>query len=372
MIPLVAPLYDTDDEDAVASAAARRTMGSGEVVASFERAVAERHGMAGGIATSSGTAALELALATLGAGDGDEVIFPSYTCVALLNATRAVRARERLVDNEAEPAGMRFNLDVDLAAAAANATTKAVIVPHAFGVPADVSRLVDAGTPLIEDVALSLGASIDGRPVGSRGDLTVISFHSTKVISTGEGGMLLARESAALERARDLNDVIAAQVRERTAGPDDVRGTYRRRFNFRMTDLSAALGLSQLRRLDSFIARRREIGDRYTEAFADLPVILPAAIARGAFYFRYMVDISPSGRSVADVLSGMAQRGIEVGRGVYPAVHQLLGSVGWGTTRAERCTERMVSVPVHPSLSKDDVRRVIDAFRSELVRRSAR
>ncbi|HLE42853.1 MAG TPA: aminotransferase class I/II-fold pyridoxal phosphate-dependent enzyme, partial [Methylomirabilota bacterium] len=224
----------------MAAAVASGQIAQGPRVAEFERAMAARLEARGGVAVSSGTAALHLALLALGVGPGDEVLVPSYACAALLHAVRAAGAVPRPVD--VDPA--TFNLDPDAAKRASSARTRALIAVHAFGLPADLEPLRALGVPVVEDAAQALGARCGRRPVGGLGEVGVLSFYATKLMTTGEGGMLVSGDARLLAAARDL--------REYDEKPDD-----RPRFNYKLTDLAAALGLAQLARLDGFLARRQ-------------------------------------------------------------------------------------------------------------------
>ncbi|MDP6483086.1 MAG: DegT/DnrJ/EryC1/StrS family aminotransferase, partial [Nitrospinota bacterium] len=168
----------------------------------FEQAVAGQTGTAWGIAVTSGTTALHLALLGLGVGAGDRVVLPSFVCVALLHAIRYVGAEPIVVDVDPET----MNLDPDALKHTAPAGLKAVIVPHMFGLPAPVDAILSLGIPVIEDCALAIGATDHGRPVGGQGSLGICSFYATKMLATGEGGMVVGQDSALEARIQDLRD----------------------------------------------------------------------------------------------------------------------------------------------------------------------
>lgn len=182
-------------------------VGSGQLaqgprVEEFERGVAALVGVAGGVAVHSGTAALELALLVLGVGQGDEVILPSYVCTAPWLAVVRVGGQPRIVDIESTT----YAIDPDEARKVLSPRTKAIIVPHMFGLPADLTRLRMLGVPLIEDCAQTLGATEAGCWVGSVGAVTICSFYATKLLCTGEGGMLLSNDRRLLDKGRALRD----------------------------------------------------------------------------------------------------------------------------------------------------------------------
>lgn len=336
------PTLGLAEARAVAQVVRSGHLAQGPMVERFERAMARRLGLSHAAAVSSGTAALHLALLALGVGPGDEVLLPSLVCSAPLHAILAAGATPRLADCDPATA----NLDPAAARRAVGRRTKALIVPHAFGLPADLAELCDLGPPVIEDCAQALGATYRGRPAGSLGDICVLSFYATKVLATGEGGMVLARRRQLIERVRDLRSY-------------DERATFRPRFNYKMSDLSAALGLCQLARLDDLLARRRALAAVYDRGLAGTPVRLPARPAdRTHGFFRYVVAAD---RGAAPILARLAARRIAARRPVFRPLHRYLKLSGFpGASRAWR---GMVSLPIYPTLGAAQVTRVARALR---------
>ncbi len=292
-------------------------------------------------AVSSGTAAVHLALLALGVGPGDEVILPSLVCAAPLHAILAVGARPRLVDCDPATA----NVDPAAARRAVRRRTKAILVPHAFGLPADLADLCALGPPVIEDCAQALGATYRGRAAGAIGDVCVLSFYATKVLATGEGGMVLSNRRRLADQVRDLRSY-------------DERATFRPRFNYKMTDLQAALGLCQADRLEQFLARRRALAAAYDRALAGVPVGLPPRPAdRTHGFFRYVVQ---AGRGAGPILAALGARGIAARRAFFRPLHAYLGLPGFpGAAEAWR---RMISLPIYPTLTRAAVARVARAL----------
>ncbi|HUY86113.1 MAG TPA: DegT/DnrJ/EryC1/StrS family aminotransferase, partial [Acidimicrobiales bacterium] len=311
-----------------------------------------------GVATSSGTTALQLALISLGVGVGDEVLVPSYTCVAVAHAVRMLGAIPVLFDNLFIPERMDFNPDPESARTRISKHSKALIAPHTFGICADIAPFVALGLPIIEDCAMALGASGMKRSNASRGQIAITSFHASKMISTGVGGMAFALSDFNAEMIRESNSSTESQISDRTAKENEVFGNYRLQTNYEMTDIAAALGLNQLRRLPRFIKRRREIAEMFNGMLSNASVYTPSAVSEESIYFRYIIDISKSGRSVEDVVFEFGKYEIEIGRGVYPALHQLMGEYGWESSNAKKCIERLVSLPVHPGLTDSQAERV--------------
>lgn len=350
MIPHSRPMIGPEDIDAVSDVLRSGHLAQGARVEEFEAAVAGFLTRRGGVATSSGTGALHLALLTLDIGPGDEVLLPSYTCVALLHAVRYVGATPRLVDIAAGEYGMCPHE----ARRRMTPRTRAIIVPHMFGMPADLDALGGLGLPLIEDCAQTLGATYRGRTVGSAGTITVCSFYATKVITTGEGGMLLADSEVVLRRARDLRDY-------------DGRGALPTRFNYKMTDFQAALGLSQLKRLGEFIARRRALAARYAASFREYSLILPAdAPERTHIFYRYVIGVDDAPR----LAGALRDRGVECKTPVPRPLHRYLGEEGFSHTEA--VTARALSIPLYPSLTDQDAERLLLEVTDALARREDR
>jgi len=334
------PTVDDRDRAAVAEVLRSGWIAQGAKVAEFEQAFAVRVGVRGGVATSSGTAALTVALRVLGVAGGDEVLIPTYACAALLQAVRAAGAIPRLVD--CDP--FTLNMDVEAARRARSPRARAIIVVHSFGLPADLEELRALGLPLVEDAAHAIGAVYRGRPVGGFGDASVVSFYATKLLTTGEGGMLLSNAKAVLDAARDCRDY-------------DEKSTDRPRFNYKLTDFQAALGLAQLARLPAFLERRDQIAHRYSEALRPAPVELPAsATDRRRVHFRYVVKGAGPAEHYLAALQGA---GVHARRPIFRPLHRYVGAGGF--PGADEAWARAVSLPMYPSLSDAEVMRVADA-----------
>jgi dTDP-4-amino-4,6-dideoxygalactose transaminase len=339
-IPHSRPTLGAEEIRRVSDVIASGRIAQGRVVAEFERAFAARLGVEEAVAVGSGTAALHLVLVAFGAGPGTEVVIPSFVCSAVLQAVRHAGARVVLAD--IDPTS--FNIDPADVSRRITADTRAVVVPHMFGQPADMKRLVKLGVPIIEDCAQALGSTDAGSPAGSMGHAAVFSFYATKVITTGEGGMIVARSADISRRSRDLREY-------------DNKAEDTLRFNYKMTEMQAALGLGQLERLSNFIRRRREIAAQYDLALAGLDIRRPVPTP-GHIYYRYIV----AGRRAADgPIEGMRERGIGCARPVYRPLHQYLDPAGY--PQAQRAWERCVSLPIYPSLTETEIERIITAFK---------
>ncbi len=344
MIPHSRPTIDQEEVNAAVAVLRSGQLAQGEQVLQFEKALASLIGVGGAVAVSSGTAALHLSLLALEIGEGDEVVIPSFVCPALLNAIRYVRAVPVLADIGRET----FNIDVRDLKRRVTRKTKAVIVPHMFGLPADIRNIIALGIPVIEDCAQSLGSRYEGAPTGSFGALSVFSFYATKVICTGEGGMIAANDLQLLEKIRDLRDY-------------DEKEDHRLRYNYKLTDLQAALGLAQLRKLPTLIGRRRAIARQYDEFLRERLLPVPACPPdREHIYYRYVIRT----KHVAELLGAGGDTGIAYRRPVFKPLHHYLGMTGYPQTEAAFL--ETVSLPIYPSLSDTEVKTILHSVRSIL------
>jgi dTDP-4-amino-4,6-dideoxygalactose transaminase len=336
-IPHSRPTLGEEEARAAAAVVACGQLAEGPETAAFERELGIQVGAPHAVVVSSGTAALHAVLAGMGIGAGHEVIIPSFVCAALLHAVARTHATP--VPAEIDPGTL--NLDPQDVARRLSRRTAAVILPHMFGRPADMEGLLGLGVPVIEDCAQSLGAVHGGRPVGSFGRAAVFSFYATKVIATGEGGMVATASAELAARVKDLKTY-------------DKREDHAPRFNYKLTDIQAAVGRVQLRRLAAFIRRRRAIAARYRAAFQDSAARLPPADT-GHIYFRYVIDI---GADCTGFIRRVAQSGIGCERPVYIPLHRLLKLDGF--PRTEQAWRQCVSIPIYPSLTDAEVERITD------------
>jgi perosamine synthetase len=346
MIPHSRPLLDRHDHTNVLEVLESGYLVQGREVARFEERLSSFIGVRHGAAVSSGTAALHLALIALSVGEGDEVIIPSYVCSALLNAVMYVRATPVIADID------RVTLNIDAGDVKRRITkkTKAVIVPHMFGLTADLDGIMALGVPVIEDCAQSVGAVYGGKRTGSFGVCSVFSFYTTKMIAAGEGGMLLSDDERFIEMVRDLRDY-------------DEKDTYAVRFNYKMTDIHAALGLSQLKKLPHFIQKRKEIADRYNDVLTEKGVATPPVPpGRDHVYFRYVLQCGDP----STLIEGMNARGIECRRPVFKPLHEYIGLKGYPV--ADGVAGRAVSVPLYPSLMDYEVEHIIKSLKTLPIR----
>ena len=362
MLPYGRHSISEDDIRAVCEALRSDWLTTGPAVERFERAVSEYTGAEHAVAVSSGTAALHLVLSALGVGPGDEVIVPPITFVATANAALYCGATPVFAD----VVSSTLLLDPAAVEARLTARTKAVIAVDYAGQPCDydaLARIVSRhGAALVADACHSLGASYYGRKVGTLADATVLSFHPVKHITTGEGGMVLARDPAVADRARTLrNHGITTDHRQRSR-----LGTWSYDMaelgqNYRLSDIACALGTSQLRHLPEWLERRQALAAAYDAAFAGCSSIEPlerCAHVDHAFHL-YVVRLIPAGlRSGA--FRALREAGIGANvhyRPVYEHSYyrRRLGILHGSGPHAEAAYEAVLSLPMFPLMSVSDV-----------------
>jgi perosamine synthetase len=333
------PTIGQDDINAVAQVLASGSIAQGEKVKEFEKAVAKFVGAKYAVACSSGTSAIHLALLSLKVSASDEVIIPSYVCSSPYFAILHTGAKPKIADVSLND----LNICAETAKKQFSSKTKAVIVPHMFGNPAELKELLEPGIPIIEDCAQSLGAEYKGKKVGSYGELSIFSFYATKMITTGEGGMVLTNNYELYERLIELRDY-------------DKKPLFPAKYNYKMTDFQAALGLSQLKKLQSFIERRRQIAQLYNERLSNRVKVLDIPSHKYAVFYRYILLVD----DLEQIQKKMKRKGIMCERPVFKPLHRNLSLSSY--PNSEIAYERALSVPIYPSLSEKEVEYIIQTF----------
>jgi perosamine synthetase len=342
IIPHSRPLITESDLEAVASALKSGQLSKGAEVEKFERTLAELIGQKKAATTSSGTAALHLALLALDIKEKDEVIIPSFVCSAVLNAVNYTGANPVIVDIEP----LTYNISVDAVKRAISPKTKAIIVPHMFGCPAEMDELSGLDIPIIEDCAQAIGATFKGHIVGSFGLLSVFSFYATKVLACGEGGMILSDSEDLISKIKDLREY-------------DNKDDYRLRYNYKMTDIQASLGLSQLSSLEKFIAKRKEIASLYFEEFKNCDFSLPAwKKGKEHIYYRFVIKTKDD---TSGYLEKFQQKGIMCRRPVYKPLHLYLKQAGF--PNSSEAWQKAFSIPLYPSLKDKEIEKIINVVK---------
>lgn len=350
---------DQSDLDAVIATLTGDWLTQGPAIEAFEEAVAEFVGARFAVAYSNGTAALHGAAAAARLSVGDDVYTSPLTFMASANAARFVGANPKLVDIDKAT----FNINLALVPNGA----AAVIPVHYAGLPVDLSENI-AGEPIIiEDAAHALGAMTPDGPVGNcaHSDMTCFSFHPVKPITTGEGGMVTTNDP-------ELAEILRRFRSHGIVRRPDLGGWYyeidKLGYNYRMTDIQAALGLSQMKRLDSFIHRRNEIADRYRVKLNALPVGLPPEAPSGFRHGYHLFVIQVDERS--RVFNGLRDAGIGVQVHYVPVHHHGISSdialPNGALPNCDEIYERIISLPIHPTLSNSDQDLVVETLASLL------
>ncbi len=357
MIPIARPLLGEEEAEAAARVVRSGMLASGPETAAFESEFAAFVGVGHAIAVSNGTTALHAALLGAGIGPGDEVIVPSFTFIATATAVSMCGATPVFADVRPD----LFTLDPDVLPVLATPRTRAVVGVHLFGQPCDLGPLQEFCQArdlfLLEDAAQAHGASYRGRQVGSLGDAGCFSFYPTKNMTTGEGGMVTTNDEALAERIRRLiNHGQAEKYLHTDLG-----------YNYRMTDMGAAIGRVQLRRLPEFNRRRQENG-AYLTAGLEARGIVPPAIAddRTHVYHQYVVTVGDDCPLSRDALAARLRE-----QGIGSAVHYPIpvheqplyrGAAATGACpTAADLARRVLSLPVHPGVGRAELEQVVAA-----------
>ena len=369
MIPITKPLLGPEEEEAAVAAIRSGWVTQGPKVAEFERAVADYCGAEHAVATSNCTTALHLALTVAGVGPGDEVICPSMSFIATCNAIRYTGATPVFADVDQQT----YNLDPDAVEAAISPRTKAILVVHQIGLPADLNRFYDLaedrGLKLIEDAACAIGSRYRGREIGGDAELACFSFHPRKVVTTGEGGMITTNNAEHARRLRLLRQHgMSVSDAARHSSSQVVIESYEcLGHNYRMTDIQAAMGVEQMKRLPGIVARRRELAARYTAHLQQHPWLRPPHIPEYAqpnfqSYSARLADDAPLSRD--DLMQRLLDRGIATRRGIMLAhVEQACADLAASPLPAsEAASAASVLLPLYPQLTDGEQNQVLAAL----------
>lgn len=382
LIPYARQSLDEDDIAAVVEVLRGPTIARGPGAAAFARALAEVVGAPHAIACASGTAGLHLACLAAGVGPGDEVIVPAITFVASANCAAYCGATPVFADIDCETTC----IDAADVARKVTARTRAIIPVHFAGQACDLALLQSIARDaerrfghkvwVIEDACHVLGSTYRGEPIGSCrwSDMAVFSFHPVKHITTGEGGAITMRDAElarTIERLRGHGITKEPSTFHRAGDGPWYHEQQLLGYNYFLTDIQAAIGMTQLKKLPQFLARRRAIVDRYQEAFAHLPYVTrPVEREQGATNFHLyilQIDFSTLGTTRATFAADLAARGVGVQVHYLPVYrhpyHERWGADPADFPNAERHYERCLTIPLFPAMTDHDVDRVIAAVR---------
>lgn len=373
MIPYGHQTIDEQDIRAVASVLRGDYITTGPVVEAFEQKVADYVGANYAVAVANGTAALHIACLAAGIGPGDEVITSPITFAASANCAWYVGARPVFADIDP----LTYNIAPQEIEKKITPRTKAVIPVHFAGQPCDLDA-IDAiakkhGLLVIEDGAHALGASYHGTRIGSFSQMTIFSFHPVKPITTGEGGMVVTNDERLYRRLKLFRNhgITREQELMEDGWQEQKEGWYYQQlelgYNYRMTDFQAALGVSQMKKLDLFLARREEIAARYNQAFASNTQIEIPHLQRDvkSGWHLYVIRIREKDRT--EVYRGLKEAGIGVNVHYIPVYHhpyyQKHGYEKTCCPQAEALYGQMLSLPIYPGLTNEQQDYVIDRVR---------
>jgi perosamine synthetase len=366
-IPLARPYLDEREEELVLEVLRSGRLSLGPTIDRFEEQIAERVGAPYAAAVSSGTAGLHLLVRIAGIGPGDEVITSPLTFAASANCFLYEGATPVFADVDPQT----WNLDPAAVEAAVTERTKALVAVDMFGYPCELTPLMELcerrGITLIEDSAEALGAEYEGAPIGSHGPPCIFAFYPNKQLATGEGGVVTTHSEEEWKLLRSL----------RNQGRSYVGGGWfnhvRLGFNYRWTDLQAAVGLAQLEKLDRILALRSGAAETYAQLLADVAGVMLAPAddeEHHRSWFVYVVQLDPE-VDRARVMVEMRERGVDVAEYV-PCVHLLTymrEDYGFGEGLcpvAEQIAARTLALPFFPGIERDDQEYVVDALRSAL------
>jgi perosamine synthetase len=366
-IAMSSPDITEEDVQAVAEVVRSGRLSLGPRIEEFEELVAGYIGVKHAVAVSSGTAALHLIVKALGIGPGDEVLVPSFTFVATVNALLYERAIPVFVDIRPDT----YNLDTEDLERKITPRTRAIMVVDVFGHPADWDEILDVAERhslrVIDDACEAIGAEYKGKKIGQFGDAAAFAFYPNKQVTTGEGGVIVTNDPGIASLCRSLRN----QGRRATA--EWLEHEYLG-YNYRMTEMSAALGISQLRRIEVLLANREKVAQMYSSCLQGvegvrLPVVLPYVRMS---WFVYVVTLS-QGLHRDRVMQVLAEKGIPT-RGYFPPVHlqpyirKSLGTREGLLPVTESVAGRTIALPFHGRMSESEVRMVVEALMEAVSR----
>lgn len=375
MIPIAKPYLSKEEAQYAYDTILTNWVTQGPKVQEFEEKFAAYTGANYAVAVSNCTTALHLAMIVAGIGPGDEVICPSMSYIATANSIVYVGATP--VFAEVDPTN--YNISVEQAKKVLTPKTKAVLIVHQIGMPADIDAFkafcTEHNLVLIEDAACAAGSAYKGKKIGSHSDLVCFSFHPRKVITTGDGGMVTTSREDFYQRLKllrqhgmSVNDRVR-HLSNKVVLEDHLEIGY----NYRMTDIQAAVGIKQLERLDWIVAERRKIADRYLKAFADIPFIRLPHEPEGYFtnwqsFSIYLKPECPVERN--EVMQQLLDAGVASRRGIMTSHRETAYKErckGLSMPISENAADNSIIIPLYVPMADEDVSKVIQEFRRILL-----
>jgi dTDP-4-amino-4,6-dideoxygalactose transaminase len=365
------PFFGAEEEQALVAALRSGWVSQGPRVAEFEQRFAEYVGAKHAVALSSCTTALHLAMLAAGVKAGDEVLVPSLSFIATANCVRYVGAEPVFVDIDPQT----YNLDPKRVKEAITSRTRAILAVHQIGLPAAMMELAEIakqhGLVLIEDAACAIGSEYFGEKIGRPHSLMAcFSFHPRKILSTGEGGMITTEDSELATRLRRLRQhgMTTSDLARHGSSKVTFESYDEVGFNYRMTDLQAAIGLEQLRRLDDMLARRRHLASRYTAALRMIgwlqPPYEPAGLQHNfQSYMARLAQNAPVGRD--ELMQTLLDQGISTRRGIMASHSEApYADKDWSSRlpETERATRETIILPLFHQMTEQDQDYVIECI----------
>lgn len=308
-------------------------------VREFEKELSSFLDIENTVVTNSGTAAMHLALLALGLQPDDEVIIPSYAEPSILHAVHYVGGKPVLADINHN----NFTLSLDETKKLVTEKTKAIYIPHLFGFPADISHFLELNIPIIEDITDALGAEFKGQKIGKTGTIAVASFSDEKMITTGQGGALFSSQKR-----------IITETRQRLSYKE--MDSYSTRYNYRLSDLLAALGLNQLKFLDKFIEKRQVLANEYDKFLSKSNIeYFSLVVDRYNTYFRYIISLKGN---IQKTIQYLKKNKVDAEEPIAKPLHRLLELDSSRFPNTEMVFHRSISLPIYPTLKKSEVEKI--------------
>lgn len=345
IVPHYRPSFNRHEQAAARAVIESQYIAQASKVRKLEQVISEYVNKKFGVAVSSGTTALTLALKALNIIEGDEIIIPSYTCTALWHAVKAVDGIPVFADIETD----FYNLDPEDVKRKINPNTKTIIFPHMFGQPGRITEILEFGIPVIEDIAQAIGATVDEKPVGSFGHLSVVSFYATKVIGAGEGGAILTNYESIVSYIKDFREY-------------DKKNDLKPRVNAKMSDLTAAVAIEQFKKLEQFTRKRYSILKMYKQVLEPYLNIPQNSKSSSLISNMYRCIVSHPHKSADELINIGAKYGVTLRRPVFQPIHRYLGITKFPNT--DFAWERQVSIPIFPDMKDDEIHFVISFLKN--------
>lgn len=365
-IPVAKPWMDEAEERAAAEVVKSGWVTQGPKVEEFEKVIAEYIGASEAVCVTSCTTALHSALILSGIGTGDEVIVPSMSFIASTNSIVHTGAVPVFVDVSLDTC----NMDIESIESRISNKTKAVMVVHQMGLPAALNEITEMarhyGLSIIEDAACAIGSAYNGKMIGSHGNMACFSFHPRKVITTGEGGAITTNDKTLAQKLRRLrHHGMSVSDIERHNAKNIILETYNEvGYNYRMTDIQAAIGLCQMEKLPAIIKKRREIAHIYNKKLSKIEHLrIPEEPGKMFFnnYQTYWIEVcanSPVTRNT--LMERLLKRGISTRRGIMAAHREPCYShINANLPNTERLTDNTIILPLYPQMKENEVQYVI-------------